>query len=74
MGSIFGISDLPVGTIYTATRINGGIELPKPEYRDLKQGNDSFLSQAHTKSSNLAIKQKNKFGKILSLFNRMLKK
>lgn len=84
MGSIFGISDLPVSTITTAVQIGGGMDVPKPEYqKTLSQINnlekspeiDKFVpKQNNAHSSNPIIKMRNGFGKLMKHFSKALKK
>lgn len=79
MGSIFGISDLPVSTIYTATRIGGGMDLPEPllfvekKAPKISSEVDKFVAQNPAKS-NPVIKQRNGIGKLMSHFSKVLKK
>ena len=56
MGSIFGISDLPVSTITTTVQIGGGMDVPEPQgFKEVPNGvkpqlervpdNDKFVSK-----------------------------
>jgi len=83
MGSIFGISDLPVSTITTAVQIGGGMDVPKPEYQQTPAINklekspeiDKFVSkQNKAHSSNPIIKMRNGIGKLMKHFSKALKK
>ena len=86
MGSIFGISDLPVSTITTAVQIGGGMDVPAPvEFKEVPNGikpvlertpdSDKFVSKqvAHG-SSNPVVKMRNGFGKLMKHFSKVPKK
>ena len=84
MGSIFGISDLPVSTITTAVQIGGGMDVPAPAV--VKEAGvkpvleripetDKFVSKQNiNKTSNSVIKMRNGFGKLMKHFSKVIKK
>ena len=85
MGSIFGISDLPVSTITTAVQIGGGMDVPEPaKLHEVPNGvkpvlertpsSDKFISKPKVHHcSNAIIKMRNGFGKLMKHFSRTIK-
>ena len=79
MGSIFGISDLPVSTINSAVQIGGGMDVPKPENQysgsvklEKAPETDKFVSkQKRLNFSNPVIKMRNGIGKLMSHFSKV---
>ena len=85
MGSIFGISDLPVSTITTTVQIGGGMDVPEPQgFKEVPNGvkpqlervpdNDKFVSKQKTHHySNPIVKMRNGIGKLMKHFSRPIK-
>ncbi len=72
---IFGLSELPVGTIADAVQINSNGQVPPPAvvpaqrqiYKSQDLPADMYQS---SKKSNLIIKMRNGFGKLMSHFSK----
>ncbi len=82
MGRIFGIADLPISIIGTTIQIGGGMDVPTPEYKEVASISkfepkntleaDKFVSKEKV-VSNLVIKMRNGFGKLMKHFSKAIK-